>query len=150
MTDSARAQLADRLHLDDSPRRAIRVGAIVAFLFFVVGLGWAALARLDAAAAGEGHVSPKSVVSRVDRALRDGAADREEHVPATALRPRRAKRDGTGVGVHVEGLDDIMIRLSRCCSPVPPDDIIGFVTRGRGVSVHRSDCLNAATLSALL
>ncbi|SUJ34352.1 Uncharacterised protein [Sphingomonas paucimobilis] len=44
MTDSARAQLADRLHLDDSPRRAIRVGAIVAFLFFVVGLGWAALA----------------------------------------------------------------------------------------------------------
>ncbi|BCI71931.1 type I secretion membrane fusion, HlyD family protein [Sphingomonas sp. S17] len=57
MTDSARAQLADRLHLDDSPRRAIRVGAIVAFLFFVVGLGWAALARLDAAAAGEGQVT---------------------------------------------------------------------------------------------
>jgi GTP pyrophosphokinase len=50
--------------------------------------------------------------------------------------------------VHVEGLDDILIRLSRCCSPVPPDEIIGFVTRGRGVSVHRSDCLNAAELSA--
>ncbi|MEZ5166683.1 MAG: ACT domain-containing protein [Acidimicrobiales bacterium] len=57
------------------------------------------------------------------------------------------KRRATGsAGVHVEGLDDIMIRLSRCCSPVPPDEIIGFVTRGRGVSVHRSDCLNAATL----
>ena len=41
-----------------------------------------------------------------------------------------------------------MVRLSRCCTPVPGDEIIGFVTRGRGVSVHRSDCANAATLAA--
>jgi len=47
----------------------------------------------------------------------------------------------------VEGLNDMMVRLSRCCTPVPPDEIIGFVTRGRGVSVHRSDCANAASLS---
>ena len=57
------------------------------------------------------------------------------------------RRANQSAGVHVEGLDDIMIRLSRCCSPVPPDEIIGFVTRGRGVSVHRSDCLNATELS---
>jgi guanosine-3',5'-bis(diphosphate) 3'-pyrophosphohydrolase len=100
------------------------------------------------AAVGEGHVSPKSVVSRVERALRDGSPDREEHVPATALRPRQAKRDGTGVGVHVEGLDDLWVRLAKCCTPVPPDEIIGFVTRGRGVSVHRSDCANAVSLVA--
>lgn len=50
--------------------------------------------------------------------------------------------------MHVEGLDDVMVRLSRCCTPVPGDEIIGFVTRGRGVSVHRSDCSNAAALSA--
>jgi GTP pyrophosphokinase len=49
--------------------------------------------------------------------------------------------------VHVEGLDDLMVRLSRCCTPVPGDEIMGFVTRGRGVSVHRSDCANAAALS---
>ncbi|WP_230483502.1 HlyD family type I secretion periplasmic adaptor subunit [Sphingomonas sp. Leaf21] len=57
MTALARSQLADRLALDDSPRTAIRVGLAVAFLFFVVGLGWAAFARLDAAAAGEGQVT---------------------------------------------------------------------------------------------
>jgi GTP pyrophosphokinase len=48
--------------------------------------------------------------------------------------------------VHVEGLDDVMVRLSRCCTPVPGDEIMGFVTRGRGVSVHRTDCANAAGL----
>jgi GTP pyrophosphokinase len=48
--------------------------------------------------------------------------------------------------VHVEGLDDVMVRLSRCCTPVPGDEIMGFVTRGRGVSVHRTDCANAASL----
>ncbi|WP_454278431.1 HlyD family type I secretion periplasmic adaptor subunit [Sphingomonas sp. Marseille-Q8236] len=57
MTAAARAHLAERLYLDDSPRSAIRVGVLVAILFFVVGLGWAAFARLDAAAAGEGQVT---------------------------------------------------------------------------------------------
>jgi GTP diphosphokinase / guanosine-3',5'-bis(diphosphate) 3'-diphosphatase len=48
--------------------------------------------------------------------------------------------------VHVEGLDDLMVRLARCCTPVPGDSIMGFVTRGRGVSVHRSDCANSTAL----
>jgi GTP pyrophosphokinase len=47
----------------------------------------------------------------------------------------------------VEGLDDVMVRLSRCCTPVPGDEIMGFVTRGRGVSVHRADCANAVSLA---
>jgi GTP diphosphokinase / guanosine-3',5'-bis(diphosphate) 3'-diphosphatase len=102
-------------------------------------------ADLDAlyAAIGEGHVAPSTVVQRVQRELRGG----EEQVPVTARRPPRALRRRT-VGVHVEGLDDVMVRLSRCCTPVPGDEIMGFVTRGRGVSVHRTDCANAGGLAA--
>ena len=50
--------------------------------------------------------------------------------------------------MHVEGLDDVLVHLASCCTPVPGDGIIGFVTRGRGVSVHRSDCANAVSLMA--
>src|SRR6266566_4319421 len=100
-------------------------------------------ADLDAlyAAVGEGHVSPRTVVQRVQRELRGG----EEQLPVTVRRPPRTLRRRT-VGVHVEGLDDVMVRLSRCCTPVPGDEIMGFVTRGRGVSVHRTDCANALSL----
>ncbi|WP_262321923.1 RelA/SpoT family protein [Acidiferrimicrobium sp. IK] len=96
------------------------------------------------AAIGEGHVSARSVAQRLAKELRGG--DYEVQLPTTARQPRRTTRR-QGVGVHVEGLDDVMVRLSRCCTPVPGDEIIGFVTRGRGVSVHRSDCSNAASLS---
>ncbi len=95
------------------------------------------------AAVGEGHVSAKSIAQRLAKELRGG--DHEEQLPATARQPRRRSATGS-TGVYVEGLDDVMIRLSRCCTPVPGDEIMGFVTRGRGVSVHRSDCANAAAL----
>jgi GTP diphosphokinase / guanosine-3',5'-bis(diphosphate) 3'-diphosphatase len=105
-------------------------------------------ADLDAlhAAVGESHVSAQSVAQRVARELRGG--DHEDQLPSTARQPRRGAGNRRGVGVHVEGLDDVMVRLSRCCTPVPGDEIIGFVTRGRGVSVHRSDCSNAASLAS--
>ncbi|HET9728870.1 MAG TPA: bifunctional (p)ppGpp synthetase/guanosine-3',5'-bis(diphosphate) 3'-pyrophosphohydrolase [Acidimicrobiia bacterium] len=92
---------------------------------------------------GEGHVSAKAVVQRIQRELRGG----EEQLPVTVQRPPRMRgRHRAGAGVHVEGLDDVMVRLSRCCTPVPGDEIMGFVTRGRGVSVHRTDCANAVSL----
>jgi GTP pyrophosphokinase len=101
------------------------------------------------AAIGEGHVSAKSVASRIARTLKGGDdGEAEVQMPTTAHRTteRDRKRRGS-VGVHVEGLDDLMVRLSRCCTPVPGDEIIGFVTRGRGVSVHRADCANAVSLA---
>ena len=97
------------------------------------------------AAIGEGHVSGQSVAQRLARELRGG--DQDVQLPTTVRQPRRAASK-QGIGLHVEGLDDVMVRLARCCTPVPGDEIIGFVTRGRGVSVHRSDCANAAALAA--
>jgi GTP pyrophosphokinase len=106
------------------------------------------LADLDAlyAAVGENQVSAQSIVQRLTRALGGGE---DEQLPTTAGRGARGPRQGrrTGAGVYVEGLDDLMIHLARCCTPVPGDQIIGFVTQGRGVSVHRADCSNATALA---
>ncbi len=97
------------------------------------------------AAVGEGHVSARSVAQRLHREQLDAMPTRAE--PTTVTSPRPAPRRGTTPSVHVEGLDDVMVRLSRCCTPVPGDEILGFVTRGRGVSVHRADCANAVSLA---
>ncbi len=107
-------------------------------------------ADLDAlhAAVGDSRVSARAVAQRLLRDLRGGFY--EDQLPVTARQQPIAARPGRGsaVGVYVEGLDDLMVRLSRCCTPVPGDEIIGFVTRGRGVSVHRADCSNAAALAS--
>jgi guanosine-3',5'-bis(diphosphate) 3'-pyrophosphohydrolase len=97
-------------------------------------------------AIGEHHVSAEAVVGRITKVLRSGDPGREEQLPRTVNGARSDRTARAGVGVHVEGLDDVMVRLSRCCTPVPGDEIIGFVTRGRGVSVHRADCSNAVSL----
>ncbi len=65
----------------------------------------------------------------------------EENAQNKAMRPNRSKS-----GIIVKGIDDVAVRFSRCCNPVPGDEIIGFVTRGRGVSIHRTDCINVINL----
>jgi GTP pyrophosphokinase len=100
------------------------------------------------AALGYGKVSPRQAVSRLlppeeFQALTEAEEGREKKGERKPPRPRPAEE-----GVRIRGIDDILVRFSKCCSPVPGDEIIGFITRGRGVSVHTVDCPNAVALMA--
>ncbi|MET8623324.1 bifunctional (p)ppGpp synthetase/guanosine-3',5'-bis(diphosphate) 3'-pyrophosphohydrolase [Kitasatospora sp. NPDC004669] len=103
------------------------------------------------AAIGEGHVAAQNIVQKLVQALggEEGATEdlaetaTPTHDTRRAVR-RRAKGDP---GVIVKGVEDVWVKLSRCCTPVPGDPIVGFVTRGNGVSVHRADCVNVESLS---
>jgi len=99
------------------------------------------------AAVGEGHVSAQSVVAKLVKSAGGIAGAQEDLAEATLLTrtPRPAPAAGDS-GVVVEGAADVWARLSKCCTPVPGDQITGFVTRGNGVSVHRVDCQNLAHL----
>ncbi|MFD5109160.1 RelA/SpoT family protein [Streptomyces cinereoruber] len=100
------------------------------------------------AAIGEGHVTAQSIVQKLVQALGGEEAateDIDESAPPT--RGRSKRRSNADPGVVVKGVEDVWVKLARCCTPVPGDPIIGFVTRGSGVSVHRSDCVNVESLS---
>jgi GTP diphosphokinase / guanosine-3',5'-bis(diphosphate) 3'-diphosphatase len=100
------------------------------------------------AAIGEGHVAAQNVVQKLVQALGgEEAASEEIDETVPPSRTRGRKRRSQDPGVVVKGVDDVWVKLARCCTPVPGDPIIGFVTRGSGVSVHRSDCVNVESLS---
>jgi guanosine-3',5'-bis(diphosphate) 3'-pyrophosphohydrolase len=100
------------------------------------------------AAIGEGQVSAATVVQRLVQSM-GGEPGTEDDLADTAQPGRPSRRIHSGdPGVVVKGVDDVWVKLARCCTPVPGDDILGFVTRGAGVSVHRSDCVNAEGLRA--
>ena len=96
-------------------------------------------------AIGEGQVSPQSAVVRLTRLISED--QEEEVVDVPPARPVHLAPKGDG-SVVVAGSTDLWVNLARCCNPVPGDEILGFVTRGRGVSVHRADCPNARALGA--
>jgi GTP diphosphokinase / guanosine-3',5'-bis(diphosphate) 3'-diphosphatase len=101
-------------------------------------------------ALGAAKVSPKLVVNKVMQRLKQGeAADGEDsasdllHVGRSRRRPTKSSGQ---YGINVEGVDDVMLRLAKCCRPVPGDDILGYISLGRGITIHRGDCPNAALL----
>jgi GTP pyrophosphokinase len=103
------------------------------------------------AAVGEGRVSAQSVVSKLVRVVSGSVGAQEDLAELTPIPPKvsRAPRPSTASdsGIEVEGAADVWVRLSKCCTPVPGDEILGFVTHGHGVSVHRANCVNLAHLS---
>ena len=95
------------------------------------------------AAIGDQRIDAVAIVERMSKRMRDGVQPDQLSMSAVSSNSAAlAQRNG----VHVEGMPDVMVRLSRCCTPVPGDEIMGFVTKGRGVTVHRADCANAASL----
>ena len=101
------------------------------------------------AAVGEGHLSAQTVVQRLVAALGgpEGAVDDIAETETATVRTKAKARSAGDPGVVVKGASDVWAKLARCCTPVPGDEIVGFVTRGHGVSVHRTDCTNVASLS---
>ncbi len=86
------------------------------------------------AAVGFGHVSARQVLGR----FIPHEETVETPVPAKLRKPAKKAKDG----IRIRGVEDILVRFSRCCNPLPGDDIIGLITRGRGVSIHTADCTN--------
>ncbi|MCE2735285.1 MAG: RelA/SpoT family protein [Acidimicrobiaceae bacterium] len=141
MVESGRDELTAELRREGLPVQ--RIWTSDAFLQELEALNMADIDTLFAAI-GEHHVSARGFAQRIGRAMRREGSDEQLAMPMRVDRPTTERRSATGI--HVEGLEDVLVRLSRCCTPVPGDDILGFVTKGRGVSVHRADCANAVSL----
>ena len=96
------------------------------------------------AAIGDQRVDAVATVERMSMRMRDGQQSEQLSMSSVAGNTMSSIQKN---GVHIEGMPDVLVRLSRCCTPVPPDEVMGFVTKGRGVTVHRADCANAAALA---
>ncbi|TRZ57260.1 MAG: bifunctional (p)ppGpp synthetase/guanosine-3',5'-bis(diphosphate) 3'-pyrophosphohydrolase [Streptomycetaceae bacterium] len=95
-------------------------------------------------AVGDGHVSAASIIDKLIVAL--GGDDSHPEPTMDVLPTRAPAQRRSSNAVDVEGADDVLVKLARCCTPVPGDQIMGFITKGSGVSIHRSDCVNADDL----
>ncbi len=94
-------------------------------------------------AAGYGKISPSQIVRRYVKLKH--VEDDEEIIGQEEVQAPRGRKP-QGEGIQIQGHDDIMIHLAKCCTPVPGDEVIGYITRGRGVTIHREDCPNVASL----
>jgi GTP pyrophosphokinase len=95
-------------------------------------------------AVGAGDITLASVLSTIERTLRQPAPDELQEIPESRKRARRKKADKGGI--VVSGVGDLMTHMARCCRPVPPEPIRGYITLGRGVTIHRQDCRNLLRL----
>jgi GTP pyrophosphokinase len=104
-------------------------------------------------ALGQAKIAPKTVANKIFQRLKQGEAVGEEEQPAVPTgvlhgKDERQRRidDASAYGIKVKGVEDVMVRLAKCCRPVPGDEIVGYVSLGRGITIHREDCRNVKAL----
>jgi GTP pyrophosphokinase len=95
-------------------------------------------------AVGDGHVSSASIIEKLIASMGEEDSHPEATVPTFPTGVQTTRRSSSSI--EVAGIGDVYVKLARCCTPVPGDSIMGFITKGNGVSVHRGDCINAADL----
>jgi guanosine-3',5'-bis(diphosphate) 3'-pyrophosphohydrolase len=96
-------------------------------------------------ALGAGKLSPTQIVNKVIQRLKTEEVASEPLVPTKPARARKAVSSDR-VGINVSGVEDVLVRLAKCCTPVPGDQIVGYISMGRGITVHRQDCPNVRAL----
>jgi guanosine-3',5'-bis(diphosphate) 3'-pyrophosphohydrolase len=97
-------------------------------------------------ALGSGKIGAQQVVNKVLRRLKTEQVAEEEAVPLKAPRAKHAV-GSENYGINVHGVDDVLVRLARCCTPVPGDEIVGYISLGKGITIHRGDCPNVKALA---
>jgi len=101
-------------------------------------------------ALGQAKISPRVVVNKLLQRLKQGEAVAEEQPGEGLVRRKEARSrvsgSASGYGINVEGIEDVMVRLAKCCRPVPGDTIVGYISLGRGITIHRKDCKNVEAL----
>src|SRR5947209_20516577 len=102
-------------------------------------------------ALGGAKVSSKVVVNKLMQRLKQGEAAESEPSATDALLETRSRRSrpttsSSRYGITVQGIDEVMLRLAKCCRPVPGDPIVGYISLGKGITIHREDCPNAKAL----
>ncbi|TMM15774.1 MAG: bifunctional (p)ppGpp synthetase/guanosine-3',5'-bis(diphosphate) 3'-pyrophosphohydrolase [Actinobacteria bacterium] len=144
---SGRDLLQEHLRKQGLPAQKITGSALLADVIREVGYRKADDFYI---ALGAAKISPKLVVNKVMQRLKQGEAADGETSAADLLRVgrprRRPTKSSSQYGIRVQGVDDVMLRLAKCCRPVPGDDIVGYISLGRGITIHRQDCANVALL----
>ena len=99
------------------------------------------------ASIGFGAISPNKIITRLlEEYKKEHEEERIEEKIQELVTERPKKKRAEKSGVIVKGIDNCLVKFSKCCNPVPGDDIIGYITKGRGVSIHRKDCTNIGDL----
>ena len=140
LVENGRDELVERLRQAGLPAQKIISSQVL--LDEIATLNFADASEFFAAI-GDQRVDAVAIVERLSKRMRDGVHPDQLSMSSVGATGTASPQKN---GVHIEGMPDVLVRLSRCCTPVPPDEVMGFVTKGRGVMVHRTDCANAAAL----